>query len=311
MLNLKIDLRALGLASLCFLVAQSASASSFIGWQTFSNCGGNNNTGICDTTPDSNSTYDATPVGSIGSANTYLTGAIGVNASAVGRRGRGQQTNNSFLNGPGFGNESGDSARLIENITLADGSAGTRIGPQGGAGTSAWKFSTSANERAGDIRITNESDYFFRLTFLHFDVRIGNANSPQNLAIAYLSGNGTAFDNGLTRFDNGNELVNLNNVYNNAFGPGTTTANVSHSLGGAIGTQAYLAPGQSAAFRLIFSNFVTSGAESQIDNFAFEGQFFETASLVNQLDPITVVPEPTTATLFALGLMGLAMRRQA
>lgn len=311
MLNLKIGLRTLGLASVCLLVAQSASASSFIGWQTFSNCGGNNNTGICDATPDSNSTFDSTPVGSIGGANTYLTGVIGDGASAVGRSGRGQQANSGFLNGPGFGNEAGDPDRLIENITLSDGSAGTRIGPQGGAGTSAWKFSTSANERTGDVRITNESDYFFRLTFLHFDARIGNANSPQDLAIRYLSGDGTAFDNGLTRLDNGNELVNLNNVYSNDFGPGTLTANVSHSLGGAIGTQAYLAPGQSAAFRFVWSDFATSGAESQIDNLAFEGQFFETALLANEINPITVVPEPTTATLVGLGLMGLALRRRA
>ena len=310
MLNLKIGLTTLVLALTYFFVAQTASASSFIGWQTFSNCGGNNNTGICDSTPDSNSTHDSTPFGSISGANTYLTGVIGANASSVGRSGRGQQTNNGFLNGPGFGNESGDSTRLIENITLADGSPGTRIGPQGGAGTSAWKFSTSANERTGDVRITNESDYYFRLQFINFDIRIGNANSPQNLEIQYLSGDGTAFDNGLTRLDNGNELVNLNNVYSNDFGPGTTSANISRSLGGAIGTQAYLAPGQSAAFRLVFSDFVTSGAESQIDNLAFQGQFFETAALVTELDPITVVPEPTTGALFALGLMGLALRRR-
>ena len=299
---------ACGLGALCFFLAQTASPSSFIGWQTFSNCGGNNNTGVCDTSPDSNSTFDATPVGNIGPGNTYLTGAIGTAASSGGRSGRGRQTNNSFLNGPGFGNESADSSRLIENITLSDGSPGARIGPQGGAGTSAWKFSTSTNERTGDIRVTNESDYFFRVQFIHFDARVGNANSPQNLEIKYLSGDGTAFDNALSRLDNGSELVDLNNVYNNDFGPGSAAFNVSLSLGGVIGTQAYLAPGESAGFRFVWTDFATSGAESQLDNIAFEGQFFETAGLTNELDP-SVVPEPTTATLFGLGLMGLAMRR--
>lgn len=307
---LKLVLRTSVLASLCVFAAHSASAASFIGWQTFSNCGGNNNSGICDDTPDSNSTFDATPVGSIGSASTYLTGVIGDQASAAGRQGRGQQTNNGFLNGPGFGNEGANPDRLIENITLADGSPGQRIGPQGQAGTSAWKFSTSGNERTGDIRLTNESDYFFRLTFIHFDARVGNANSPENLQIIYLSGDGTAFDNGLTRFDTSAELVNEKSLYNVDYGNGPTVNNVSLSIGGATMTQAYLAPGASAGFRFIWSDFATAGAESQLDNIAFEGDFFETASLSVEVDPVAI-PEPGTASLLALGLVGLAMRRRS
>ena len=277
------------------LFSTHAASAAFIGWQTFSNCGANNNTGVCDETPESNSTFDATPAGSIGGSSTYLAGVLGVNASSAGRKGRGQSANNSFLNGSGFGNQAADSTRLIENITLADGSPGVRIGPQGsptqGApnGTSSWKFSTSINERTGDLRVTNLSErFYFRVQWLHFDARVGNGNSPKRLEIKYLSGDGTALDNALTRKDNGSELVNLNNVYSNDFGPGPAAFNISHSLGGTIGTQAYLAPGASAAFRFVWSDQVTNGAESQLDNIAIEGQFFETEALLVEVDPANV-----------------------
>ena len=296
----------IALSCICLLNPHSASASSFIGWQTFSNCGGNNNSGVCDPTPDSNSTFDQTPVGGIGQDNTYLTGVIGVGASSIGRKGRGQNTNNGFLNGDGFGNEAADSSRLITEITLADGSPGERIGayntsPQGAPnGTSSWKFSTSTNERTGDISITNESDYYFRVQFIHFDARIGNGNSPQNLEIKYLSGDGTIYDNDLLRKDNGSELVNLNNIYNNDFGPGPNAFNISHSIGGVIGTQAYLPPGKSLGLRFVWTDFATNGAESQLDNIAIEGQFFETADLLVEVDP-AAVPAPVPGPAAGLG----------
>ena len=73
------------------------------GWQTFENAvSGDNNSGISDATPDSNSTFDATPVGS-NSNGFYLTGIIGAGASNLGRSGFGQTVNNGFLNGPTFG----------------------------------------------------------------------------------------------------------------------------------------------------------------------------------------------------------------
>jgi len=301
----------IGAAIGCFVAAGSVSAD-FVGFQTFSNCTpGNNNSGVCDVTPESNSSCDTTPVGSIGPDNTYLTAAIGPEASAAGRKGRGQQANNSFLNGSGFGNEAADPSRLIENIELADCTPGVRIGPQGdpvqGApnGTSAWKFSTSGNERTGDIRVCNESDYYFRLQFLHFDARVGNTNSPHVMEIKYLSGDGTAFDNALTRFDNGSELVNLNNVYGNDFGAVQGAHNISHSLGGVIGTQAFLPPGQCAGFRIVWSDQLTNGAESQIDNFAFEGQFFTNADLTVEVDPATVAP-PAVPSIGTPGLLALA-----
>ena len=285
------------LVVLCLLLAQPGLAAT-MGWQTFSNCGSDNNTGICDTSPESNSTYDETPVGEIGVQGTYLSGAIGPDASALGRAGRGQNANTGFLNGEGFGNEAADSSRLITEVTLSDGSPGQRIGAYNTAtqgapdGTSTWKFSANDDSRKGDLRVTNESGYYFRLQFLHFDARVGNANSPQNLEIKYLSGDGTAYDNALLRKDTGSEMVNLNGVYNNDFGSGPATFNISHSLGGAVGTQAFLAPGQSAAFRFIWTDFATDYAESQLDNIAIEGQFFRTAALLLEVDPVEVPGTP-------------------
>ena len=292
-------LHVLRLFCLLCVLSQSASAA-FMGWQTFSNCGASNDTGICDTTPDSNSTVDPTPVGTVGALGAYLSGAIGVNASALGWSGRGQQTANSFLNGPGFGNETANSNRLLVNILLADGSAGARVGAFGGTvagapnGTSSWKFSQSDDERKGDVRITNDSDYPFRIQFLHFDLRVGNANAPRRLQIKYLSGDGTAFDNALRRFDTGSELVNLKSLYNNDFGPGPGTFNVSHSLGGVLGTQGYLRPGDSATFRFIWTDSTSDFAESQLDNIAIEGQFFLTEDLLVEVDPVAVSGPGTT-----------------
>ena len=84
------------------------------------------------------------------------------------------------------------------------------------------------------------------------------------------------------------------------------------SLGGVIGTQAYLAPGESAGFRFVWTDFATSGAESQLDNIAFEGQFFETAALLVEVDPaaVTAVPGPAAGLAWLLGalLAGVGFR---
>ena len=127
-----------------FFLVQSASAQRHvIGWQTFENAtAGNNNSGIQDDTPDTNSTYDPTPRGS-NVGRGYLSGNVGRNASVDGWGGFGQASNNDFLNGPTFGE-----ALTITNATLADGSPGRRIGPFGNpppngevnGGTSSWKF---------------------------------------------------------------------------------------------------------------------------------------------------------------------------
>lgn len=318
---MKILNRAL-VASIGLVAAQSASAA-LVGWQTFGTYPAPANANLTDSTPDNNTTWDATPVGSSvpagGGGSVYLSGVIGTGASSLGRDGWGTQTNSGFLNGPGFGNEGANSSRLIVNNTMSDGTAGTRIGPNG-CGTancgSSWKFGNSGNQRIGDVQITNESDYVFRLEFIHFDARVGNSNSPDNLQIVYLNGNGTAFDNELRRFDNGNEIGNLTSVYNVDYDPtnsaGSVTNNVSRSLGAATSTQVYLEAGQSAAFRFLWTGQVTEGAQSQIDNLAFEGSFFETSALATMVDPaaVSAVPLPAAGWMFLTALGGLFARKQ-
>ena len=297
--------------SILFFTAQAASATDFlVGFQTFLPCvAGNQNSGICDDAPQSNGTYDDTPVGSTGPGNVYLTAVIGPDASSVGRKGRGQQRNNQFLNGEGFGNEVGNSERFIVNVPNAsDGSLpGTRFGaydttPLGAPnGTSSWKFSSTGNEREGDIRIVNHSDYYFRLEFLNFDARVGNANSPQTLTIRYLAGDGTTKDNNLTKKSDGQEVADLKGIYDNGFGPGPVVGNVSRSLGEVTETQVYIPPGGAAGFRFIWDNFGAAGAESQLDNIAFQGKFFETADLTTEIDP-TAVPGAVPGLGAGLGL---------
>lgn len=310
---MKNSLKVLGLASSVLFATQTASAA-IIGWQTFDATGGTN-ANMADSTPDNNTTYDATPAGS-SAGNVYLTGSIGEEASSLGRDGWGINTSNTFLNGPGFGNESADSSRLIVNNLMSDGSVGTRIGANGQPGASSWKFGNSANQRAGDVQITNQSDYYFRVEWAHFDARVGSANAPDNLQMVYLTGNGTAFDNDLRRFDTGNELTNQVSLYNEDYdltnSAGALTNNVSRSLGSATSTQLYLAPGASAAFRFLWTGQVTSGAQSQIDNLAFEGTFFETADLLVEIDPanVSAVPVPASAWLFMSALAGLFGRKR-
>jgi len=310
---MKNSLKVLGLASSVLFATQTASAA-IIGWQTFDATGGTN-ANMADSTPDNNTTYDATPAGS-SAGNVYLTGRIGAGASSLGRDGWGINTSNTFLNGPGFGNESADSSRLIVNNLMSDGSVGTRIGANGQPGASSWKFGNSGNQRTGDVQITNESDYYFRVEWAHFDARVGSANAPDNLQMVYLTGNDTTFDNDLRRFDTGNELTNQVSLYNEDYDPtnsaGALTDNVSRSLGLATSTQLYLAPGASAAFRFLWTGQVTNGAQSQIDNLAFEGTFFETADLLVEIDPanVSAVPVPASAWLFMSALAGLFGRKR-
>lgn len=278
-----------------------------IGWQTFENAGANNNSGISDSTPDSNSTFDATPFG--GNSNgLYLTGIIGAGASNLGQAGYGQTTNNGFLNGPTFGDSAVPNGINITDVTLANGSAGTRIGPNGGSGTSAWKFRTNGTQEFGDFSITNHSDYAFRLERIHYDARRGGANSPSNLDVIYLaSGNSN-----LLRADNGNEIQDLAVINASSFATAPSVQNISTSLAAAFNTAVRLNPGDSASFRFRWTASGTDFGESQIDNLALSGTFQDQNNGFASINPLTVtaVPEPASGSILLIGLSMVALRRK-
>ncbi len=262
-----------------------------IGWQTFENANPSatfpNNTGITDDTPDSNSTYDATPTGS-NNGGLYLTGSIGPNASNSGWDGYGQSTNSQFLNGPTFGAGTGSGGLNIVDVTLADGSPGTRINPfasppNGNVGSS-WKFSSinSPNQLLGDFSVTNESDFYFRLERIHFDARaLGAATSPDTLELRYLASPGQ-----LINVSTGTEVQDQRVFYNNTWSE-TGTENVSQSLAAVIDSAVRIAPGEKASFRFLWSG-NTGNGEAQIDNLAFSGTFQDQNNSFASIDPNAV-----------------------
>jgi len=280
-----------------------------IGWQTFENAGGNNNSGISDSTPDSNSTFDTTPVGS-NNGGLYLTGIIGAGASNLGRAGFGQTTNNGFLNGPTFGDSAVPNGINITDVTLADGTPGSRIGPQGGSGTSAWKFRTNGNQEFGDFSITNHSDFAFRLERIHFDGRAGGANSPTNMDIIYLAGGSS----NLIRVSTGTEVPDLHQITSTSFATQPSVQNISASLATSFTTPTAvrLASGDTASFRIRWTNSGNDFGESQIDNLALSGTFQDQNNGFALIDPlaVTAIPEPASGTVLLIGLTIFALRRK-
>ncbi|MDB2410392.1 hypothetical protein N9W57_07210 [Pseudomonadales bacterium] len=291
--------------------------SALIGWQTFdASDPTDNNSGVADNTPDTNSTYDSSPVGGISASNHYLSADIGPGASNQGWTGLGIATNNDFLNGPRFGGVlNGDyeeppaqNGELIVNWPLAGSNVlpGTRIGPYEagpnggpiGTGTVSWKFGNNAdlsqsNRLKGDISITNNSDYYFRLEFMHYLARtLENPSAPNKLEVKYLASPGS-----LIKKTTGLEVVNLKPIstilWDNALvasGEMEKINQTSRSLGGVADSAVYIPPGEKAAFRFLWSGETGSG-QAQLDNIAFEGTFFETAALVTEIDPAEVPEE--------------------
>ena len=381
--------------------------SALIGWQTFST-GSNGN--VNDESPDTNSTYDESPTGSISTNNHYLSGAVGSNASNAGRFGNGVATNRNILNGNNFGGGCGGNGEYIERWPIAGNNAdyeeveittascqsgttivmdndghnftiddaiyisgfqndsfngakvvsdtttnsisfdkacttdptfntqgcnygsfegkalvstkiGDRIGPYGASNASAWLFKKSSvldnggydEGLTGDFSVTNNSDYYFRLEFIHFDARAGNntcndANrSPNTLDVIYLPESGELINKVATTEVTSGKVIKEPAAshsaewgYCSGFGgaePSGDKKIVKHtslSVASAVDSEAYLAPGDTASFRFKFgTDSVIFGqwGTAQIDNIAFEGTFFETVELENTINPADI-PEP-------------------
>lgn len=310
----------LPLAAFCF--SQSASAVVLAGsnngnanlhaiaWQTFENAGANNNSGVNDSTPDSNSTFDSTPMGSH-QGGYYLVGGLGASSgSTLGRAGFGQVTANNFLQGPTIGDSVANNGLNILDIPDAgvdglSGTPGTQQNTQGSSGSS-WKFQTNGNQEFGDFSITNVSDFSFRLERVHFDARAGAANSPNDLDFIYLAGG----NSNLTRADNGNEIGDLAVVNATTFATVPSVQNLSVSLAARFGSGVRLAPGDSATFRFRWTSSNTDFAQSQIDNLGFSGTFQDQNNGFASIDPAAVVPEPSGFFLLTLSAgLGLIRRR--
>ena len=292
MRNKNINYILLLVTSLVFIVPVNAQLH-VVGWQTFENSLANsNNSGIEDTTPDTNTTFDSTPVGS-NSNSLYLTGAIGSNASYWGRSGYGQATNNDFLNNATFGNNLN-----ILDYALADGSPGSRIGPYGNPapngevnnGTSSWKFSQQVSIAGllGDFSITNHSDYHFRLEQIHFDARglPNESTSPDTLTIRYLASPGL-----LINASTNTEVSDQRVLYQDTW-IARGVKEVSLSLAAEIQSAVRIPPGQKASFRLEWSGAQGNG-HAQIDNLAFSGTFLDASNSYSVIDP-TTVNQPTS-----------------
>lgn len=206
---------------------------------------------------------------------------------------------------PAF-NTQGCGDTTFEGGVLVSNKIGDRIGPYGTNSTQAWQFKKNAtlddagNDQGlmGDFSVTNNSDYYFRLEHIHFDARAGNNTCNQNnrapffLDVTYLRDSSNLINKTAGQELDANKSITTVNwgqcfVGDGSTGPGKSVENISASVSSAIEAQAYLAPGDTAAFRFKFNTEGTYGpfGVAQIDNIAFEGSFFETAELVSTINP--------------------------
>lgn len=189
--------------------------------------------------------------------------------------------------------------------------SGPRIGPflsgnpQYSTGAQGWKFSNSGfnngdgiwvydeDRLKGDVKITNHSDYYFKLMHIHYSARgLTAAGAADTLELKYLANPGTLMKkNGGDPANPGPaEVVDLKNLKSDAWstiGVKSVSIPLSADFGGAV----YIPPGESAAFRFQWSGQDnTLAKQTQIDNIAFEGTFYVAKDLLEEIDPAAVVP---------------------
>ena len=270
-----------------------------VGWQTFDrNTNANNNSGVTDSTPDTNSSHygltQSSPV-----QGHYLTARIGVGSTSLGYKGLGVGTVTTWLNNEIFGGSG--MGETITDWELADGSPGSRIMPYDSANPGAvtakepvtWKFgktNSSSSGLKGDFSITNNSNSFFRLDFIHFDARAqANLASPDVLQLYYVPSSGemllkrTCLEPGV--LVNGNEELKL--IEQTEWQNGLEVKNISADVSDSLDSTVYISPGKTADFRFIWSG-ESGNAQAFIDNLAFEGSFFSSQALGTSADPTEV-----------------------
>ena len=156
----------------------------------------------------------------------------------------------------------------------------------GAAGTGSGSVRARDNDPNVDVSITNNTGGDLTLDTFHFDIGKVLSTASNDVALQYLSGNladpdGTAINSatGLTALADSDEA---------------DWGDFDWSLAGL--SDRTLANGESATFRLTFSNGSNDGQALGLDNIAISG---------------TPTPEPATMSLLALGGLALVRRRRS
>ena len=292
-----------------------------LGWYDFDTAvAADNDSGISDITPDTNTSFDPTPTLNAHSEFLYLTGAIGPAASDTGASGIGLKVDSGILNDATYGNSN----------NIVDYAKPTNDTGELPEYNYSWKFGSSGVR--GDFAIVNHSIYAFRLDEILFDAKVGSVNSPQVVEITYLAGAGsnaelkntktrTEVSDGKLFFKYDFDEIGAESYYDAAWPQDSDGANYASDTlfsitkdieldgttptgAASIGVESKLKywvgtditetdlviyPNQKAVFRITWSDFGgNSAGESYVDNLAFKGAFCAPYAKRPTVDPANV-----------------------